>query len=32
MRQRLSRARALLARRLADAEAFGLASLKEVTT
>ena len=32
MRQRLSRARGLLARRLADAQAPGLASLKEVTT
>jgi RNA polymerase sigma-70 factor (ECF subfamily) len=32
MRQRLSRARSLLARRLAGDEASGLASLKEVTT
>ncbi|MGH9200307.1 MAG: RNA polymerase sigma factor [Vicinamibacterales bacterium] len=32
MRQRLSRARALLARRLADTEVPGLASLHEVTT
>jgi len=32
MRQRLSRARALLARRLADTQAPGLAALREVTT
>lgn len=32
MRQRVSRARALLARRLTEAEASGLASLNEVTT
>ena len=32
MRQRLSRARSLLARRLADARGFRLASLNEVTT
>jgi RNA polymerase sigma-70 factor (ECF subfamily) len=32
MRQRVSRARALLARRLTDAEAPSLASLKEITT
>jgi RNA polymerase sigma-70 factor (ECF subfamily) len=32
MRQRLSRARALLARRLADGEGPGLASLNEVPT
>ena len=32
MRQRVSRARALLARRLSEAEARGLAALKEITT
>jgi RNA polymerase sigma-70 factor (ECF subfamily) len=32
MRQRVSRARALLARRLTEAESLGLASLREVTT
>ena len=32
MRQRVSRGRALLARRLTEAEALGLAALKEITT